>query len=192
MRFNLGTNQGLKRELRATVKNRLQKLTLEEYQALNEQIRTEFFKLEVVQKATKIMLYHSIGYEVETITIIQKLLVANKEVYLPACVANFELEARLVKDLDLLVTGKMKIKEPEYAAPTIDPQDLDLIVVPGVAFDLNRNRLGHGAGYYDRFLSQARNVFKLGLAYQLQIFPSIPTDEHDIPMDAILTSSGLI
>ena len=67
-----------------------------------------------------------------------------------------------------------------------------MIIVPAVAFDFNKNRLGRGKGFYDRLLSQATNAIKIGVGYDFQIFETIPTEPHDIPMDIVITPNHVI
>lgn len=75
----------------------------------------------------------------------------------------------------------------------VDPRDIDVVIVPGVAFDLKRNRLGFGAGYYDRFLSKVRSdCAKIGICYESQLTDDIPVNQHDIKMDMIITEKRII
>jgi 5-formyltetrahydrofolate cyclo-ligase len=90
-----------------------------------------------------------------------------------------------------------KILEPknelrELAAKRVDVKELDLIMVPGVAFDRRGARMGHGFGYYDKLLEHARGVAPLvALAFECQLFPEIPTQAHDVFMDKIVTESAI-
>ena len=88
----------------------------------------------------------------------------------------------------------MGIMEPDpLLCKPLDPSLIDLIIVPGVAFDSMGGRIGYGKGYYDRFLPQLRaDVPKLGLAYDFQVLPRVPQDEFDIRMDAIVTEKGIL
>ncbi|WP_278287518.1 5-formyltetrahydrofolate cyclo-ligase [Ruminiclostridium josui] len=70
----------------------------------------------------------------------------------------------------------------------VSPDSIDVVIVPGCAFDLHKNRMGYGAGYYDRFLNLiSDSCLKVGVAFDFQIMDEIPWDEHDIPMDIIIT-----
>ncbi|MDR2982220.1 MAG: 5-formyltetrahydrofolate cyclo-ligase [Puniceicoccales bacterium] len=97
-----------------------------------------------------------------------------------------------VNSLDGFVPGKFGISEPPATLPSCAPADVDCVVVPGVAFDGWGGRVGHGKGYYDKFLAQIPTVPRMALAYDWQIFPRVPTDEHDIRMDWIITPSTVI
>ena len=73
----------------------------------------------------------------------------------------------------------------------INPEIFDLVIVPGVAFDRQGGRLGHGKGYYDRFL-ELTSAFRLALAFDCQLLETVPTELHDVPMNAILSESGIV
>ncbi|RLF88523.1 5-formyltetrahydrofolate cyclo-ligase, partial [Thermococci archaeon] len=95
-----------------------------------------------------------------------------------------------IRSFSELRPGKFNIMEPREA---IDEEvNLDLIVVPGVAFDESGYRLGFGKGYYDRFLRSFRETTKLGLAYEFQVLEEVPRDEGDIPVDFIITEKRRI
>jgi 5-formyltetrahydrofolate cyclo-ligase len=95
-----------------------------------------------------------------------------------------------------LVEGAYGIKEPEATWPMVAEAEIDLVVVPGVAFDRQGNRLGYGGGYYDRLLPALRHanlgVRLVGLAYGFQVVEQLPSDPHDIAMDNVATEQGLL
>ena len=105
---------------------------------------------------------------------------------------DFSLTISEIKSWDDLETGSYEILEPkkENIKP-IDLEKVDLIIVPGVAFDTNGNRLGHGKGYYDRLLKNL-NVIKIGLAFEFQIFEKISVNKHDKAVDIIITEKRII
>ncbi len=90
-----------------------------------------------------------------------------------------------------LVPGPFGIREPSATLPVVSPSELDVILVPGVAFDRAGNRLGYGGGYYDRVLAQPRGL-AIGVAWSFQIVDALPVDPWDQPVDAILTESGWV
>ena len=102
-----------------------------------------------------------------------------------------------LEDLSELVPGTWGILEPpraRWAEPgrVVDPKTLDLVMVPGVGFDLQGGRLGNGAGYYDRLLDSIRvDTVVSGVCYESQIFTKIPMDEHDIYMDYVITEQAV-
>lgn len=93
-----------------------------------------------------------------------------------------------------LEKGVLGLLEPKKECKRLlNPEDIDLIVVPGIAFDILKNRIGYGAGYYDRFLKTTReDCLKVGVAFELQILDKINTQEHDVPLNAIITEKRVI
>lgn len=179
----------LKAKLRQKMKMKLDLLNHEEYQGFNADLLRSFIKLGIVQSAKNIMIYYSVRKEVQTEALINYLLKTGKTVALPVCTRERDLNAAVIKDLGQLQPVAFGLMEPGPEASLLEPNQLDLIVAPGVAFDEKGYRLGHGAGYYDRFLSKAINSFKLGLAYDFQIVTKVPVENHDIGMNGILTPS---
>jgi 5-formyltetrahydrofolate cyclo-ligase len=105
---------------------------------------------------------------------------------------NKHYGARQVKNLaDEIVTGKFGVREPNSSCAEIPLEKFNLILVPGMAFDMNGNRLGRGLGFYDRLLGAAVGL-KCGVCHDGQLFPQIPTAAHDIKVDFILTPSKLL
>ena len=158
--------------------------------------------LPAFRDAELVMLYHSFKNEAGTHPLLQYCFNTNKKVVLPQVVKAAagepasapELKAWLVPGPDALISGAMGILEPDpLLCKPVDPALIDLIIVPGVAFDSVGGRIGYGKGYYDRFLPQLRaDVPKLGLAYDFQVLPRVPQDEFDIRMDAIVTEKGIL
>ena len=184
-------SQLLKSKIRQEMKSKLAALTPGDYQALNFLIEQRFFNLPILQKSQTVMIYYSIHHEVATNSIILRLLEAGKAVALPTCIDKTNIRAGKVQNLDELIPGVFGIHEPSSLALEIHPSEIDLVVIPGVAFDQKGMRLGHGAGYYDRFLSKTK-AYKLGLAYDFQVIDNLVFENHDVPMDALLTPSTFL
>lgn len=93
-----------------------------------------------------------------------------------------------------IITGFKGIPEPNSAILNkLNPIEIDLAVIPGVAFDCNRQRVGYGAGYYDQFLTGLKpDCLKVGVAYSLQLVDKIPVGKHDMPMDLVITEDKII
>jgi 5-formyltetrahydrofolate cyclo-ligase len=108
------------------------------------------------------------------------------------------LELFLLEDVSELVEGAYKILEPKeelrkLPRKIVKPEELDLVMVPGTAFDKRGGRMGQGKGYYDRLLASARPDAPLvGVAFDCQIFDEIPVDAHDVFMDLVLTETRAI
>lgn len=142
--------------------------------------------------AKTILFYVSFGDEVRTRSLLAETLVAPKRVVVPYCVGP-RLELFRLEAIDELVEGTFHILEPrielrDRADRRVELSQIDLVVVPGVAFDPHGARLGHGRGYYDRLLADARSeTTRIALAFACQMFPEIPTKPHDERVDWIIT-----
>src|SRR5262249_20104673 len=120
----------------------------------------------------------------------------DKRVVIPYCVDE-RLELFHLSDMDQLAVGTFEVLEPKpelrvSGQRLVPPAEIDLAVVPGVAFDRDGRRLGHGMGYYDRLLTELRaDASLVALAFECQMFPGVPTDAHDVPMDKIITERAV-
>ena len=101
------------------------------------------------------------------------------------------MSARRVTALSQLVPGAYGLPEPGRDCPEIAPEAIDVVLVPGTAFDAGGGRMGYGGGYYDRFLS-ANRCTAAALAYECQVIRRVPTEAHDVPMDYIITPAGIL
>jgi 5-formyltetrahydrofolate cyclo-ligase len=155
-----------------------------------------FMALPEYAAARTVLFYVDVRSEVRTRHSLPEALKSGKRIVVPYCV-NQELNLFLLSQMDELAVGMYKILEPRtelrsLAEKKIGPTDLDLIMVPGVAFDKNGGRMGHGFGYYDKLLQHARPETPLvALAFECQLFPEIPTQPHDIFMDKIITEKAI-
>lgn len=101
------------------------------------------------------------------------------------------MESRLVRSMEDAVPTRHNLLEAGAETPAVDPKEIDLILIPGLAFDSLGNRLGHGGGFYDRFLSQPGiRAYRVGVAFALQIQPLICSEPHDVGMDMVVTQNG--
>ncbi|MDR3592938.1 MAG: 5-formyltetrahydrofolate cyclo-ligase [Negativicutes bacterium] len=144
--------------------------------------------------ATTVMFYLAMPDEPQTDLMINDAIQRGKQVCVPLLTPKYgEMTAARIESLADLVTGRLGLRMPDPAsARMIEPADIDLVVVPGVAFDAAGNRLGMGAGYYDRFLVENRHGTYLGLAWSFQLTEKLPSDEHDISMHYLLTEGGFL
>lgn len=145
--------------------------------------------------ARTVMAFWSLPHEIDTAPVLQRAFAAGKTVLLPKIVswadrviAPFKLPSEDAQ----MVAGRFGLLEP----PGDDPfsvADIDLIVCPGLAFDRQGNRLGHGAGLYDRFLSQAdRHAFTVAFAMHQQLIDAVPVTDTDVRMDALVTDETVL
>lgn len=136
------------------------------------------------------MFFASFRSEVETANMIRRALTGGKRVILPK-VRGKDLELFEIRDYDQdIATGAWGIPEPRESAPA-KVEEADLIVVPGAAFDEHGNRLGYGAGFYDKLLPGFKKA-TVALAFELQIVPKIPADPHDVSVKKIVTEKRVI
>ncbi|ACO04174.1 MAG TPA: 5-formyltetrahydrofolate cyclo-ligase [Persephonella sp.] len=151
-------------------------------------IKDRFLQLEEVQRANSILLYYPHKNEVNTLPIIEELLKTKKVVLLPK-VKDHDIIPIQISDLSGLKRGYAGILEPEGEAFPVE--DIDIVVVPAVAYDLRGHRLGYGKGYYDRLLKRIKGL-KVGLAYDFQVVEKLPVESHDVPVDLIITPTRTI
>jgi 5-formyltetrahydrofolate cyclo-ligase len=145
--------------------------------------------------AKTIVFYASFRSEVETRTLMEESFREGKRVVLPKVnTAMHSLILYEVKDIDELAPGYMGIPEPpQLDERLVGVDDADLIVIPGAGFDFAGNRLGYGAGYYDSLLSQrTRKIPVIALSYEEQLVDAIPTEQHDVKVDMIVTDKRVI
>ncbi len=138
------------------------------------------------QKSKVIALYSNISSEVETKELI-KISLENKKVVLPKINKDNTMDFYEIKCLKDLEIGAFNIKEPKVKnKKPIKKEEIDLMIIPGICFDKNKNRIGYGKGYYDKYLSNT-NIKKIGLCYEEQITKEIKSDKTDISLDYLIT-----
>lgn len=163
---------------------------------LSAEIMNRVLALPEYQAAATVMFYVDVRAEVRTRHSLPQALASGKKIVIPYCVDG-ELELFHLESMDELEVGMYRILEPKKELRSVDAKrvdvvDLDLIIVPGVAFDRKGGRTGHGKGYYDKLLEHARPQTPLvALAFECQLFPEIPMQSHDIYMDLVVTESAV-
>ena len=171
-----------KKELRAHIKTLKKQHTKEQLLAQSNQIMAKLEQHPDFIKADKIMLYSALPDEVQTQAFLEKWHL-EKTIILPTVVGDDIIPVAFGKDTRFAV-GDFNILEPQNEPYT---GDFDLIIVPGVAFDRQGNRLGRGRGYYDRFLSQHLDVKRIGICFDFQLVDEVPAESFDIRMDEVLS-----
>lgn len=163
---------------------------------LSRKIMDRLLELPAYLQAGTVMLYIGVRSEVRTREYVPRILASGRRVVVPFCQGH-ELGLFLLSDLNELAPSGFGLWEPplslrEQADRRADVRDLDLIAVPGVAFDRRGGRLGHGKAYYDRLLSKARpDTVLVGVAFECQLLPEVPMSRRDVFMDWVLTEIGL-
>lgn len=146
---------------------------------------------DAVRSASCIHLYYPINNEVDTIEFIEYAWSRDIAVLMPRtdfenhCIVNYHVTS--FAQLEETTFGMM---EPRTDCEKAEAEP-DVIIVPGVCFDLQGNRMGYGGGFYDRFLQQT-SAYKIAPAYEFQVLSHIPTEAHDIKMDCIITVQGVV
>ena len=142
-------------------------------------------KIAPVRRAKTVLVFASFGAEVPTPGLIQGLQEQGKRVFLPALRAG-DIEAVEHVPGGVLVPSGYGPTEPGgYRA--VNPEILDLVLVPGLAFDRSGHRIGYGGGHFDRFLRRSTRAVRIGLAFHQQLVDELPHDEGDEPMDLVMT-----
>ncbi len=175
-----------KREIRRKVKALKSMLSMEDKISASRAVFEAVEKSPAFLLAERILMYHSLPDEVSTHEFLRKWH-TKKRFFLPR-VNGVNLDI-LPYDDSRLELGAFHIEEP--TGDELTPvEEIELIIVPGVAFDRRGNRLGRGKGFYDRLLADSR-ASKIGVAYDFQIVEEIPAEPHDIKMDIVITNNGI-
>lgn len=177
----------MKADIRASMKNLRASFKADDLSGASLAIQDRLCALDEFVRAGRVGCYLSTAGEVGTGRIISICQQAGKDVAVPARRGTpREYGLCRFRPQTPLLTGLLGIREPSEP-DWVEADELDLIVVPGVAFDAACRRLGHGLGCYDRMLAGAKRPFKVGIAFEWQMVAEVPTDATDVPMDAVLT-----
>ncbi len=183
----------MKDKLRKEIKEKRRKLSKEENRKKSKEIKENLFSLKQFEDAETILFYISYNGEVFTHDMICELFYKKNIIVPVSNPEDYSLTLSHLKSWEELCVGSYNILEPRFEKiRETKIQDIDLIIVPGVAFDEKGGRLGHGKGYYDRLLNESADILKIGLCFEFQIVDSIPMDEHDVYMDKIISEKRII
>ena len=180
--------------VRAETLHRRGTLSSEERRQLSQRIVDATAHWIQCQGFDAVMLYLNMRSEVETTGLLEGLLNSGKQVCAPV-VDTQQLELiprRILNPRTELVRHSYGMLEPSVACPIFPTEHLQLIVVPGIAFDCNGYRLGYGKGFYDRFLTKCPHAIAIGLAYQMQLVEDTFPQAWDVPVQHIFTETGRI
>ena len=177
--------------IRKQLLTRRNKLTKDEVVSKSNIIQHALERHSSFQQAHTILFYVSYGHEVFTHDLIKTYITRDKTILVPySNTETCRITPVKITKWNELVKGSYGILEPQHH--TLYKENIDLIILPGVGFDRNGNRLGHGKGYYDRLITRSKTTPLIGLAYDFQIIPTIPTQSHDRPVDIIITETETI
>lgn len=180
-----------KKQIRAEILKRRSALSKDEVADKSRAICRKIVSCEQFVQAEIILLYLDFNHEVETGLIWEKAQKMRKHVAAPRLIGSQMVFARIQSEKDL-IPGKWGISEPKKNCPVIREHDSRTVVImPGVAFDCSRNRIGYGGGYYDRYFAGYDSVYKIAAAYDLQIVEQVPAEPFDLKPDCIVTESHI-
>jgi len=174
-----------KAQLRKQMLMKRNALSEKEIKEKSREIKEKLFSLPEFKEAETVAFYISKGSEVATREMIDEAIEKGKEIVVP--VTNDEIE--FVKYSSNLKIGKFGVPEPEHRVP--EEKEPDLVILPGLAFDLDLHRLGYGKGYYDKKLKSMKSK-RIGICFDLQVVDAIPRHEHDERLDLTITEKRKI
>lgn len=178
--------QEQKNRIRKHIKNVKAKYTRMDLEKISVLIMSKLESHPAFVDAKRILIYNNMPDEVATMDLVNKWI-DKKEFYLPVVVGD-DMVFRLYKGEETLTVSDYGIAEP-IGADFSDYDSVDLVVVPGIAFDQNKHRLGRGKGFYDRFLPKVPEATKIGVCFGFQILESIPVSIDDISMDIVISDA---
>ncbi|XP_012526510.1 5-formyltetrahydrofolate cyclo-ligase isoform X1 [Monomorium pharaonis] len=186
-----------KRALRKEIKDILKNISIEERKEQSAIVFKKLCHLKQYQESTRISLYLSTTDEIDTLPILKDIFDRGKEAFVPQYHGKTMEMVKLksMKDYEALPLTKWNIKQPsatEHRENALETGGLDLVILPGVAFTINGKRLGHGMGYYDKYLkrcfkNQTIRPYLVAVGFKEQIQEDIPVNENDVPVDIVLT-----
>ncbi len=181
-----------KKEIRKIVKLKKSKLSNREVLVYSHKVCEKFLAQDFYKKADVIYPYLAYNTEIVTDEIIEQAWRDGKKVAVPKVLDDGLMEFYYIDSFDGISEGYCGIPEPDGGIVAKDEKVL--ILMPGLAFDREHNRIGYGGGFYDRYLERYAdtNFTKVSLAYDFQIFDKLEVEEHDQKIDAVITEDGVL
>lgn len=173
-----------KKALRQSIKEKKRAMTQEEILAASRQLTQKFLETPQYHNAKTVYGYLPYNQEVRTQELLQRALDDGKRVAVPKIYGD-EMRFVYLQDLTQVEKGYSGIPEPIADEP-IGDDPTALVLMPGLAFDPEGHRIGYGGGFYDKFLSVEPDHPTIALCYEFQVFPSLETEEFDIPVDVVI------
>ena len=177
-----------KKEARRIVREAIERMTWTERAAAADAICRRLLDLPEVRKAQTIMAYLPLPDELDTRPFLRAIFTSGRRLYVPHTdVRGKRMWPLRLTALDDLRTGDYGIREPR-TVETCRPEEIDLVLVPGRAFDRQGNRLGRGGGFYDRFMgSPGFRAVRCAAAFACQVLDEVPHAPHDLPVEILVT-----
>ena len=174
-----------KNDLRKEIRQQKRHFSSEELTGMSLRVMERLLCHDRIKNAKTVMMYYSLPDEVFTHDVVDVLLERGVKVVLPVVTGDTTMELREYNGKDDIAIGAFNLGEPRGKLFTLYDA-IDVAVVPGMAFDRQGHRLGSGKGYYDRFLSQHPNIYKIGVCFDFQKRETIPAEDHDVRMEEII------
>ena len=181
-----------KKALRRAMLDRQRALSESERAAMTASLTKGLLQFPAYPKARKIMAYLSLPGEADLDDFIRVALAEGKEIYVPVCLPDFQMEAGRLSDMEHFAKGPHGLRDLPPGYESARPEDLDLLLVPAVAVDISGHRLGRGAGYYDRFLSRVSQEKRVAVVWDFQLTEAVPAEAHDLSVGAVITEKRSI
>ncbi|SKA73609.1 5-formyltetrahydrofolate cyclo-ligase [Clostridium sp. USBA 49] len=184
----------IKKSIREEMIKHRDSLSIDIKEKWDENIFNNFINSKFYKYSNTIFSFVSFKSEVDTHKIIKYALNDGKTIYVPKVKSKQkEMEIFKIEGFNDLKKGYFGILEPVEGCKTACRDNIDLILMPGLAFDKYGGRIGYGAGFYDRFLSSIKkDINKIALAYKFQVIDKVPEDKNDIRIDGIITEEDII
>ena len=173
-------------QLRGYIRNKKREMTDEQITKTSQRLGEQFYKHPLYVNAKTIYAYLPYNQEVRTIPILKQALHDGKRVAVPK-VFGEEMKFIYLDDFSMVEKGYAGIPEPISDEPVANDKTA-LVLMPGLAFDMDGHRIGYGGGFYDRFLAMEPNHPTLALCYDFQVFSHLDTEEFDIPVDCVISA----
>lgn len=174
-----------KRQVRQMIQCKRQTLSEEYKESANQSILKQILELKEFQEADTIFCYVSMEDEVNTWPILGFALEQGKRVGVPICIKKGLMEVREIHSFEDLQQGAYGIMEPKSYCKVLSKNEIQFGIIPCVSTDIHGNRLGHGAGFYDRYLEEAK-FLKVLLCWKSLMCEKIPVDLYDVQMDVVI------
>lgn len=179
-----------KDELRYAMRARRRALSQEEQRHASLAVCAHVRAFAPYREARSVMAYMACRGELDLSPVIADALAQGKTLLLPRCEAPGLMTARRVTEPSRLAAGAYGLMEPAGSCAIFSPEEIDMILVPGTAFDASGGRLGQGGGYYDRFLARTK-ALRAGVCHDFALIARVPAQAHDVRMDCIFTPGGI-
>lgn len=181
-----------KKEIRQKMLALRRALSASEKEERRRALTGNLISLKAYQEARRILTYLAMPGEADLDPLIRRALADGKEVYVPVCLPEKQMEAGRLLDMEHFVKGPYGLRDLPKGYSTISPEEIDLVLVPGVAGSPDGTRLGMGAGYYDRYLSKVPYEKRVLVLWDFQVVEELPSEPFDQFMAAIVTDTDII